>query len=91
MRILSRRSLEQLCALQGALRRLAGERNAALRLFAASRGAATPEARREFWLEYAWLDQEYRHAVRRIREFCAAADVTLLSRANAEAVSARRP
>jgi hypothetical protein len=62
----------ELRELQDALRKHAAERNAALRLFAASRGAATPEAQREFWLEFAWVDQEYRAAVNQLAEFCRA-------------------
>jgi len=68
--ILSRRALEELGALQTAVHRLCGERNAALRRFTASRYAATAMAQREFWLEFAWTDQEYRVAVQRLAEFC---------------------
>lgn len=57
--------------LQGAVRKLAAEREVALRMFTVSRSAATPSAQREFWLEFTWLDQEYRMAVRRLASFCA--------------------
>jgi hypothetical protein len=68
--ILSRRALEELGTLQTTVHRLCGERNAALRRFMASRHAATAIAQREFWLEFAWTDQEYRVAVQRLAEFC---------------------
>ena len=50
--------------------KLAAQRNEALRLFVASRHATTPAAQREFWLEFSWVDQEYRAAVHRLAEFC---------------------
>jgi len=70
VRILSRQALEQLSALQASVHALGAPRNAALRRFVASRYATTPIAQREFWLEFSWLDQEYRAAVRRLAEFC---------------------
>jgi hypothetical protein len=42
-----------------------------LRLLAASRSATTASAQREFWLEFLWIDAEYRAAVRRLAQFCA--------------------
>jgi len=36
----------------------------------ASRNATTPIAQREFWLEFSWIDQEYRVAVGRLAQFC---------------------
>jgi hypothetical protein len=36
----------------------------------ASRRAATSLAQRDFWLEFTWVDQEYRIAVRRLAQFC---------------------
>jgi hypothetical protein len=68
-RILSRRALDELSGLQASMSRLAGRRNIALRMFLASRHATTPIAQREFWLDFSWLDQEYRAAVRRLAEF----------------------
>jgi hypothetical protein len=47
-------------------------RGVALRMLVTSRRAATVVAQREFWLEFSWLDQEYRVAVRRLAQFCAA-------------------
>ena len=70
VRILSRRALEELNALQASVHALGGERNAALRMFVASRHSTTPIAQHEFWLEFSWLDQEYRAAVRRLAQFC---------------------
>jgi hypothetical protein len=72
LKTLSRKVLDELGELQGALRKLAADRNAALRMFAASRDAATPDAQREFWLEFSWADQEYRAAVNRLAQFCRA-------------------
>ena len=68
--VLSRRALDELRLLQANLHRHAARRNAALRLFVVSRRAATLMAQREFWLEFAWADQEYRVAVRRLAQFC---------------------
>jgi hypothetical protein len=69
---LSRKVLEELRELQGSLRKLTEDRNTALRMFAASRNAATQDAQREFWLEFSWADQEYRAAVNRLAQFCRA-------------------
>jgi hypothetical protein len=70
MKLLSRRALDQLGTLQASVQELAAHRNTALRMFIASRSTTTPVAQREFWLEFAWLDQEYRIAVRRLAQFC---------------------
>ena len=56
--------------LQASVRTLSGPRQTALRIFIASRQATTALAQREFWLEFSWLDQEYRTAVRRLAQFC---------------------
>ena len=69
VRILSRRALEELRALQATVHALGSPRNAALRMLVASRHSTTPIAQHEFWLEFSWLDQEYRAAVRRLAEF----------------------
>jgi hypothetical protein len=71
VRFLSRRALEELGTLQASVHELGLHRNAALRLFVASRYAATAVAQRDFWLEFAWADQEYRIAMRRLAQFCA--------------------
>jgi hypothetical protein len=70
LRFLSRRALEELGALQASVHELGLHRNAALRLFFASRHAATAMAQHDFWLEFAWADQEYRVAVHRLAQFC---------------------
>ena len=70
LKFLSRRALEELGSLQTSVPELGAHRNAALRLFLASRHAATVLAQRDFWLEFAWANQEYRVAVRRLAEFC---------------------
>jgi hypothetical protein len=69
---LPRRAREELGALQTSVRKLATDRSQALRIFAISRHAATAVAQRELWLEFAWIDQEYRVAVRRLAQFCLA-------------------
>ena len=71
VKTLPRRVLGELGFLQESVRRLAQDRNFALRLFAASRNAANHSAQEEFWLEFSWVDQEYRAAVRRLAQFCA--------------------
>jgi len=70
MRLPSRRAQEELSALQDKVQALAGPRNVALRMFDASRRSTTLLAQRDFWLEFASLDQEYRDAVRRLARFC---------------------
>jgi hypothetical protein len=70
LRIPSRLALEELSALQTRVHALGAPRNAALRRFIASRHSTTPIAQREFWLEFSWLDQEYRAAVMRLAVFC---------------------
>ena len=69
-KLLSRRALAELGELQGLVRKLVTDRNVALRIFTASRSVAIASAQREFWLEFSWLDQEYRVAVRRLARFC---------------------
>ena len=69
-KLLSRRALEELGSLQATVHRLAQSRNLALRIFIASRFVAIASAQSEFWLEFSWLDQEYRVAVRRLAQFC---------------------
>ena len=69
-RVLSRHALEELGQLQTTVRKLSADRNMALRMFTASRFVAIASAQYEFWLEFSWLDQEYRVAVRRLAQFC---------------------
>jgi hypothetical protein len=70
MKLISRRALEELGALQDAMQQLAAHRSTALRMLITSRNTTTPVAQREFWLEFSWIDQEYRAAVRKLAEFC---------------------
>jgi len=70
-KILSRRTIGALGVLEASVQELGTHRSEALRLFLASRNATTLMAQREFWLEFSWVDQEYRAAVRRLAEFCA--------------------
>ena len=69
-RVLSRHALEELGQLQTTVRKLSVDRNMAMRMFTASRFVAVASAQYEFWLEFSWLDQEYRVAVRRLAQFC---------------------
>jgi len=69
--IMSRRARDEFGMLQSDVRELAVSRSTALRLFVASRYAATGLAQREFWLEFIWADQEYRAAVGKLARFCA--------------------
>lgn len=68
----SPRGSGELGALEASVQKLGTHRSTALRLFFASRNATTMLAQRDFWLEFFWIDQEYRAAVRRLAEFCAA-------------------
>ena len=70
MKILSRRALDKLGTLQASVQELATHRNTALRMFIASRNTTTAMAQREFWLEFSWIDQEYRAAVVKLAQFC---------------------
>jgi len=83
MKLLSRRALEELGALQDAMQDLAAHRNAALRMFITSRNSTTRVAQREFWLEFSWIDQEYRAAVRKLAQFCLRYRDTVQNRFNA--------
>jgi hypothetical protein len=69
-RRLSRRAIHQLRLLESTVRKLSSDRSRALELLRASRGATTHLAQRDFWLEFAWLDQEYRVAVHKLATFC---------------------
>lgn len=69
-RLLSRRAQEELGSLQASVHSLSQTRDVALRILFASRHATNALAQHEFWLEFSWLDQEYREAVRRLARFC---------------------
>jgi hypothetical protein len=70
MKLLSRRAFADLNVLQASVREFANDRNVALRALLASRHVAVHCAQQEHWLEFSWLDQEYRFAVRRLASFC---------------------
>jgi len=70
-KLLSRRASGELDALEASVQELGSHRSTALRLLIASRNATTLLTQREFWLEFSWIDQEYRAALRRLAEFCA--------------------
>ncbi len=70
VRSLSRRATLQLRTLEAAVRALSSDRSKAFQLLRASREATTRLAQRDFWLEFVWLDQEYRIAVHRLATFC---------------------
>jgi hypothetical protein len=65
------RSRRQLADLQAKLRTAARERELALRIVTASRDTTTASAQAEFWMEYVWLDEEYRYALRMLVDYCA--------------------
>jgi hypothetical protein len=69
-RLLSRRAQDELHSLQANVHSAGLQRSSTLRLLVSSRTAATVAAQREFWLEFAVADQEYRAAVRRLAIFC---------------------
>lgn len=71
MKGLTRVTRRELSGLQEEVRRLAAERDAALRRFMAARISTTRSAQVEFWLEFVWLNQEYRYAVHHLASFCA--------------------
>ena len=71
MKLLSRRAFAELGVLQASAREFALDRDAALRVFRASRNVAVASAQQEYWLEFSWLDQEYRFAIRKLAAFCA--------------------
>jgi hypothetical protein len=72
VKVLSRGALEELGALQASVHELGAQRTGALSRFLTSRHVTTVVAQREFWLEFSWVDQQYRAAVRRVVEFCRA-------------------
>jgi hypothetical protein len=74
VKLRSRRVREQLAAMQDEVKRLAGERDTALRIFMAARISTTRNAQQEYWLEFVWLNQEYRFAVNQLASFCTTVD-----------------
>jgi hypothetical protein len=70
MKLLSRRAFAEFSVLQASVREFANDRNAALCVLRASCHVAVHSAQQEQWLEFSWLDQEYRFAVRKLANFC---------------------
>jgi hypothetical protein len=70
MKLLSTRARAALWRLQMAVRAAAKERDRLLRQMGSSRSSLTIEAQRDICLEFACADQEYRHAVSLLEEFC---------------------
>lgn len=70
MRRLNRALRRELAALESEVQRLATERDAALRRLGAARIATPQHVQREFWLEFAWISQLYRSAIRDLVSFC---------------------
>jgi len=58
---------------------LGAERNTAFRMFVAARTTTTPSAQTEFWLEFQWIDHEYRYAVRRLSQFCTSFEAQVMA------------
>lgn len=71
MKLLSTRARAELWKLQASMRHAADERSKVLRVLLGSRTALTPAAQHDLWLEFAWVDQEYRFAVMQLAAFCA--------------------
>lgn len=71
MKLLSTRARAELWKLQGALRKSAEERNSVFRHLLVSRRVLTDSAQRDLWLEFSWVDQEYRFCVMQLSNFCA--------------------
>lgn len=70
MKLLSTRARAQLWKLQDAVRQADQEREKILRVLLNAREALAPQARHELWLEFSWMDQEYRFHVLQLTCFC---------------------
>jgi hypothetical protein len=70
MKLLSTRARAELWKLQAAMRHAAEERNKVARVLLTSRSVLTAQAQRDLWLEFAWVDQEYRFTVSQLVQFC---------------------
>lgn len=67
---ISTRARTALWKLQTELHTAVEERNAVLQALSAGWIALTPDSRREMWMEFSWLDHEYRLRVIRLGDFC---------------------
>lgn len=70
MKAFSTRFRIRLRRLQSDLQKAANDRDSVVQHLLASRAVLTAEAQRELWMEFVWLQQEYRMAVCRLAEFC---------------------
>jgi hypothetical protein len=70
VKLLSTRARSELWKLQRAVRSAAEERNNVIRILLTSRSALTVGAQRDLWLEFSWVDQEYRICVIQLSAFC---------------------
>jgi hypothetical protein len=70
VKLLSTRARAQLWKLQDAVRQASRERQEVLQVLMNASEALAPAARRELGLEFACVDQEYRHAVSELHKFC---------------------
>ena len=64
------RARTALWKLQTELQEAVEERNAVLQALSSGWIALTPDSRREMWLEFSWLDHEYRLRVIRLGQLC---------------------
>jgi hypothetical protein len=69
-RLLSTRARAQLWKLQEEVRMAMRERERLLRILSSIRTSLTPSAYHELWMEFSCADQEYRHAVAQLQQFC---------------------
>ena len=67
---ISTRARTALWKLQSELQAAVEERNVVLQALANGWIALTPDSRREMWMEFSWLDHEYRMRVIRLGELC---------------------
>ena len=70
MKLLSTRACAELWKLQTAVRQAAEERNKVLRVLMNGHSALTQDAQHELWMEFSWVDQEYRFTVMQLAAFC---------------------
>lgn len=70
MKLLSTRARAELWRLQAALNKTADERSKVLKMLLDSPGILTAGAQQELWLEFSWIDQEYRFCVMQLAAFC---------------------
>jgi hypothetical protein len=67
---LSAKARRKLGELQQDVLRLAADRSLSIRVLSAARSTTMPSAQSDFWLEYLWIEHEYRCAVKRLAQYC---------------------